>query len=80
MSPTLLNQYPNSEYILKDKAVLDFLNLPERHNEHHLHKVLIGKMDMYLEALDRDIKRDNENPSIGIILCPSADRSVVVYA
>ena len=31
----------------------------------------IGKMDMYLEALDRDVKRDNENPSIGIILCPS---------
>ena len=39
----------------------------------------VGKMDMYLEALDRDIKRDNENPSIGIILCPSADRSMVEY-
>ena len=32
---------------------------------------------MYLEALDRDVKRENENPSIGIILCPSADRSIV---
>ena len=138
MSPRLLSQYPNSNYILKDKAIIDFLNLPERHNEHHLHKGLlehmkdfilemgkdflfmeseygvqvggstkridllfyhralqclvaielkavgfepefVGKMDMYLEALDRDIKRDNENPSIGIILCPSADRSVVEY-
>ena len=39
----------------------------------------VGKMDMYLEALDRDVKRDNENPSIGIILCPSADRSMVEY-
>ena len=39
----------------------------------------VGKMDMYLEALDRDVKRDNENPSIGIILCPSADKSVVEY-
>lgn len=28
---------------------------------------------------DRDVKRDNENPSIGIILCPSADRSMVEY-
>ena len=39
----------------------------------------VGKMDMYLEALDRDVKRENENPSIGIILCPSADRSMVEY-
>lgn len=28
---------------------------------------------------DRDVKRDNENPSIGIILCPSADRCMVEY-
>ena len=38
----------------------------------------VGKMDMYLEALDRDVKRDNENPSIGIILCPSTDMKNVV--
>ena len=138
MSPKLVAEYPNSEFILKDKAVVDFLNLPKEHNEHHLHKGLldhmkefilelgkdflfidsefgvqvggstkridllffhralqclvaielkavdfqpefVGKMDMYLEALDRDVKRDNENPSIGIILCPSADRSMVEY-
>ena len=138
LSPQLLKDYPYSEYLLKDKAVVDFLNLPAKHNEHHLHKGLlehmkdfilelgkdflfvdseygvqvggstkridllfyhralqclvaielkavdfqpefVGKMDMYLEALDRDMKRDNENPSIGIILCPSADRSMVEY-
>ena len=138
LSPQLLRDYPNSEYLLKDKAVVDFLGLPTKHNEHHLHKGLlehmkefilelgkdflfvdseygvqvggstkridllfyhralqclvaielkavdfrpefVGKMDMYLEALDRDVKRDNENPSIGIILCPSADRSMVEY-
>ena len=138
LSPQLLKDYPSSEYLLKDKAVVDFLGLPAKHNEHHLHKGLlehmkefilelgkdflfvdseygvqvggstkridllfyhralqclvaielkavdfqpefIGKMDMYLEALDRDVKRDNENPSIGIILCPSADRSMVEY-
>lgn len=138
MSPKLLAEYPQSEFMLKDKAVIDFLNLPEKHNEHHLHKGLldhmkafilelgkdflfiesefgvqvggstkridllffhralqclvaielkaidfqpefVGKMDMYLEALDRDVKRDNENPSIGIILCPSADKSMVEY-
>ena len=138
LSPQLLKDYPSSEYMLKDKAVVDFLGLPAKHNEHHLHKGLlehmkefilelgkdflfvdseygvqvggstkridllfyhralqclvaielkavdfqpefVGKMDMYLEALDRDVKRDNENPSIGIILCPSADRSMVEY-
>lgn len=138
LSPQLLKDYPGSEYMLKDKAVVDFLGLPTKHNEHQLHKGLlehmkefilelgkdflfvdseygvqvggstkridllfyhralqclvaielkavdfqpefVGKMDMYLEALDRDVKRDNENPSIGIILCPSADRSMVEY-
>ncbi|MBR3411637.1 MAG: DUF1016 family protein [Bacteroidales bacterium] len=138
LSPQLLRDYPSSEYLLKDKALVDFLGLPAKHNEHHLHKGLlehmkefilelgkdflfvdseygvqvggstkridllfyhralqclvaielkavgfqpefVGKMDMYLEALDRDVKRDNENPSIGIILCPSADRSMVEY-
>ena len=39
----------------------------------------VGKMDMYLEALDRDVKRSYENPTIGIILCPSADRVSVEY-
>ena len=138
LSPKMIAEYPNTEFILKDKAFIDFLNLPTKHNEHHLHKGLlehmkefilelgkdflfidseygvqvggstkridllfyhralqclvavelkavdfqpefVGKMDMYLEALDRDVKRDNENPSIGIILCPSADRSMVEY-
>lgn len=40
----------------------------------------LGQLEFYLEALDRDVKRTNENPSIGIILCPEADRVVVEYA
>ena len=40
----------------------------------------LGQLEFYLEALDRDVKRSNENPSIGIILCPQADRVVVEYA
>lgn len=138
MSPMLLKQHQGVEFMLKDRAVVDFLNLPVRHNEHTLHKGLlehmkefilelgkdflfmeseypievggktrrvdllfyhrslqclvavelktvdfepefVGKMDMYLEALDRDVKKENENPSIGIILCPSADRVTVEY-
>ena len=40
----------------------------------------LGKMNLYLEALDRDIKKENENPSVGIILCSSKDKEVVEYS
>ena len=39
----------------------------------------VSKMDMYLEALDRDVKKADENPSIGIILCPSIDKTMAEY-
>ena len=139
MTPALLEQYPGAEYMLKDRVLLDFLNLKEKHTEPQLHASLvnqmkqfilelgkdflyiddeytvkvggkrkridlvfyhralqclvaielkavdfesefISKMDMYLEALDRDYKRPNENPSVGIILCPSADKAEVEYS
>lgn len=123
MSPALLEQYPNAEYMLKDHVLLDFLNLKEPTKEKQLQATLLdnmkqfileldkddflfidkeysinvgnkkkridllfyhrtlqclvavelkvvdyeaefsSKMDMYLEALDRDYKRPNENPS-----------------
>lgn len=40
----------------------------------------LGKLNFYLEALDRDVKRENENPSIGVLLCKSKDEEVVEYA
>jgi len=40
----------------------------------------LGKLNFYLEALDRDIKKADENPSVGIILCKSKDDEVVEYA
>lgn len=139
MTPALLEQYPGAEYMLKDRVLLDFLNLKEKHTEPQLHASLvnqmkqfilelgkdflyiddeytvkvgskrkridlvfyhralqclvaielkavdfesefISKMYMYLEALDRDYKRPNENPSVGIILCPSADKAEVEYS
>ena len=40
----------------------------------------IGKMNLYLEALDRDVKKENENPSVGVILCSSKDKDVVEYS
>lgn len=33
-----------------------------------------------MEALDRDVKKSNENPSIGVLLCKDKDDEVVEYA
>lgn len=40
----------------------------------------LGKMNFYLEALDRDHRKENENPSVGVILCASKDDEIVEYA
>lgn len=40
----------------------------------------LGKMNLYLEALDRDVKKERENPSVGVILCSSKDKDVVEYS
>jgi predicted nuclease of restriction endonuclease-like (RecB) superfamily len=40
----------------------------------------LGKLNFYLEALDRDVKRVNEKPSIGVLLCKGKDTEVVEYA
>lgn len=40
----------------------------------------VSKMDFYLEALDRQERKENENPSVGIILCADKDEKVVEYA
>ena len=40
----------------------------------------IGKLNFYLEALDREVKKPHENPAIGVLLCASKDDEVVEYA
>jgi predicted nuclease of restriction endonuclease-like (RecB) superfamily len=40
----------------------------------------LGQLNFYLEALDRDVKKQNENPSIGVLLCKDKDSEVVEYA
>lgn len=131
--------YPNSNYLFKDVAYLDFLGLPQKHSETRLQKGILenmkdfilelgkdflfigqeypievgdktfkidllfyhrglqclvaielktnefepgfmGQLEFYLEALDNDVKRSNENPSIGILLCKETNREVVKYA
>ena len=40
----------------------------------------VGKINLYLEALNREVKKENENPSVGVILCASKDDEVVEFA
>jgi predicted nuclease of restriction endonuclease-like (RecB) superfamily len=40
----------------------------------------LGKLNFYLEAINRDVKRPFENNSIGILLCKGKDAEVVEYA
>lgn len=40
----------------------------------------VGKMQFYLAALDDKVKQPDENPSIGIILCKSKNKTIVEYA
>ncbi|RON23067.1 hypothetical protein BK660_07375 [Pseudomonas brassicacearum] len=40
----------------------------------------LGKLDFYLEALDRNERKPHENPSIGVLLCASKEDEVVEYA
>ena len=40
----------------------------------------ISKLDFYLEALDRQVKKENENPSVGLLLYAAKNDEVVEYA
>ncbi|MDR0686864.1 MAG: PDDEXK nuclease domain-containing protein [Dysgonamonadaceae bacterium] len=139
LSTALREIHPDIANNFKDSYVLEFLGLPESHDESELQRGLIkqmknfilelgkdflfvgeeyrvqvgnsdfyidllffhrglqcliafelkadkfkpehlGQLNFYLEALDRDVKKPNENPSIGILLCKDKDTEVVEYA
>lgn len=40
----------------------------------------LGKLQFYLEALDKEIRQPHENPSIGILICKTKDKEVVEFA
>src|SRR5205807_3932579 len=40
----------------------------------------LGQLEFYLEALDRDVRKPHEGPSIGVLLCATKDHEVVEYA
>ena len=41
---------------------------------------MFSKLDFYLEGLDRQIRKTDENPSVGLLLCASKNDEVVEYA
>jgi hypothetical protein len=40
----------------------------------------LGKLQFYLEAIDRDVRKPHENPAIGLLLCATKNQEVVEYA
>lgn len=40
----------------------------------------IGQLSFYLEALDRNVRKAHENPSVGVLICKTRDAEVVEYA
>jgi predicted nuclease of restriction endonuclease-like (RecB) superfamily len=51
-----------------------------RELERQIKPEYLGQLEFYLEALDRDVKKTYENPSIGVLLCRDKDEEVVEYA
>jgi len=139
LSPVMRVLHPAAGQVFRDSYVLEFLGLPDDHDEKDLQAALIrnmkafvlelgrdfifvgeefriqvgnqdffvdllffhrglsalvafelkigkfspedlGQLNFYLEALDRDVKKPHENPSIGILLCRDKDDEVVEYA
>lgn len=139
LSPLVRELHPEIHGVFKDSYILEFLGLPEIHDEKDLQQALVNKMkqfivelgkdfifvgqeyrlqvgnqdfyidllffqrnlsalvafeikvgrfkpeylgqlNFYLEALDRDVKKAHENPSIGVLLCRDKDVEVVEYA
>ncbi len=139
VSPLVTQTHPEALSIFKDAYMVEFLNIPDTHNESDLHKALLtklknflielgrdfcfmgseyplqvgsrdfaldllffhrglnclvavelkvdrfepeylGKLNFYLEALDRDVRKPHEQPAMGVLLCASKDNEVVEYA
>lgn len=40
----------------------------------------LGQLEFYLEALDRDVKKEYKNPSIGVLLCRKKNDKIVEFA
>ena len=60
-------------YILKCFLVIDLKAEPLTHQD-------IGQMDMYVRYFEDKIRQENDNPTIGLILCTEKDNTIVKYS
>jgi len=60
-------------YILKCFLVIDLKTKPLTHQD-------IGQMDMYVRYFEDKIKQENDNPTIGLILCTEKNNTIVKYS
>jgi predicted nuclease of restriction endonuclease-like (RecB) superfamily len=60
-------------YILKAFVLIDLKTTKITHQD-------VGQMDMYVRMYDELIRADNDNPTIGIILCSETDEDIARYS
>jgi predicted nuclease of restriction endonuclease-like (RecB) superfamily len=60
-------------YLLKCFLIIDLKTTELSHQD-------IGQMDMYVRYFEDKIKQENDNPTIGLILCTKKDNTVVKYS
>ena len=60
-------------YILKCFMVIDLKTKPLTHQD-------IGQMDMYVRYFEDQIRQENDNPTIGLILCTEKNNTIVKYS
>ena len=53
MNPALLKQYPGAEYMLKDRVLVDFLQLKPKHTEPQLHSSILENMKRFILELGK---------------------------
>lgn len=70
-----------SNYVSSDFGNVDIVPMTRRLSlSYTFRPEHLGQLNFYLEALDRDVKKPNENPSVGLVLCTGKDDTVVEYA
>lgn len=54
VAPAVTQIYPDALNVFKDSYMVEFLNLPEGHDESDLHKGLLHRLKAFLIELGRD--------------------------
>ena len=60
-------------YILKCFVLIDLKTTTITHQD-------VGQMDMYVRMYDERVKKDDDNPTIGIVLCSETDNDIARYS